>query len=361
MSSLQLSLTVLGALIMVGVVAYNAWITRRNEPRHGKKRASSPLAVDPSIEAILVDEQSHKSANEASAPSRWDAPDSDALSAPATSTDYKGKLDVLIDVITTLTVDMAVKGDFVLAAMPPSRRVGTKPFAIEGRNVQGGAWEPIQSTQTYSQLQAGLQLANRSGAINDIEFSEYVVKTQNFCDVIGAQPDFADMMEVVSRARELDQFGSPRDAQLSFTIRAVKAAWSVGYVQLQASKLGFVAGSLPGKMIVPSSTVGAGALLSLRIDTQAAMADDPEQSAVRDLRLELDVGHVSAAFTPYTRMRDIAETLCHDMDGALTDDSGVTLSPQTLDQIGQDVLALYAELASRDVPAGSALARRLFS
>lgn len=360
MSSLQLSLTILGALIMAGVVAYNAWVTRRSEPKHGKKRAGPGLAVDPSIEAILDDEQDSTQSDETKPSARWDLPDH-GLSATASSVDYKGKLDTLIDVITPLQLDTPIKGDFVLAAMPPSRRVGSKPFAIEGLNVVHEAWEPIQPSQTYSQLQAGLQLANRSGPINDIEFSEYVVKTQHFCDVITAQPDFPDMMDEVARARDLDQFASARDAQLSFTIRALKAAWSVGYVQLQASKLGFVAGSLPGKMILPSTKTGDSALLSLRIDSQAAMADDPEQSAVREIRLELDVGHVSAAQTPYTRMRDVGETLCREMDGVLTDDSGVRLGAATLDQIGQDVLALYGELMGRDLPAGSALAKRLFS
>jgi hypothetical protein len=361
MSSLQLSLTILGALIMAGVVAYNTWVTRRSEPRHGNKRSHKELAVDPTIEAILEEEQDTAQSDAPAVPSRWDLGSSAQIDVPATSTEHKGKLDAIIDVITPLNLDMPIKGDFVLAAMPPSRRVGTKPFSIEGLCIANETWGPVLPTQSYSQLQAGLQLANRSGPINDIEFSEYVVKTQHFCDVIGAQADFPDMMTEVQRARELDQFASACDAQLSFTLRATKAAWSVGYVQLQASKLGFVAGSLPGKMIVPPQAAGDAALLSLRIDAQAAMADDPEQSSVRDIRLELDVGHVAQSLKPYTRMRDMAETLCRDMDGVLTDDSGVALQPQTLDQIGQDVNALYAELSAHELAAGSALARRLFS
>lgn len=135
MSSLQLSLTILGALIMAGVVAYNAWVTRRSEPKHGKKRASPSLAVDPSIEAILEDEQDANQSDETTSSARWDLPDHGGLGASTSSIDYKGKLDALIDVITPLQLDTPIKGDFVLAAMPPSRRVGTKPFAIEGLNV----------------------------------------------------------------------------------------------------------------------------------------------------------------------------------------------------------------------------------
>ena len=43
--------------------------------------------------------------------------------------------------------------------------------------------------------------------------------------------DFPDMLDVVARARELDDFASQHDAQLAVHLRANGAAWSVGYVQ----------------------------------------------------------------------------------------------------------------------------------
>ncbi len=84
-----------------------------------------------------------------------------------------------------------------------------------------------------------MQLANRSGALNEIEFSEFIAKAQAFCDAVGGTPDFPDMIEEVARARELDQFASGHDAQLGFTLRARRAAWSPGYVQQHAARLGF--------------------------------------------------------------------------------------------------------------------------
>jgi hypothetical protein len=42
-------------------------------------------------------------------------------------------------------------------------------------------WEFAFSPDSrYSAFQAGVQLANRSGAINDIEYSEFVMKAQAF-------------------------------------------------------------------------------------------------------------------------------------------------------------------------------------
>ena len=180
-------------------------------------------------------------------------------------------------------------------------------------------WEHIQLSQQYVQLQAGLQLANRTGPINDIEFSEYIVKTQAFADIISAQPDFPEMITAVARARELDQFASAHDAQLNFTILADKAVWTVGYVQSHAAKMGFVPGSLPCKMVL-QSTNGGVPILTLRFDSQAAMADDTEQASVHELRMELDVTHVASQLNAYDRMRNTAIDLAAAIDGILTDD-----------------------------------------
>jgi hypothetical protein len=49
------------------------------------------------------------------------------------------------------------------------------------------------------------------------------------------------------------------------------------------------------------------------------------------------------------------------MDGVVSDDNGQTIQPQALDVIGADLEKLYDTLDSRDLAAGSPLARRLFS
>jgi hypothetical protein len=49
------------------------------------------------------------------------------------------------------------------------------------------------------------------------------------------------------------------------------------------------------------------------------------------------------------------------MDGVVTDDNGRVLQPEPMDGIGADLEKLYDTLDSRELSAGSALARRLFS
>ncbi len=343
MSQLQWGLIITGALVLLGVLVQNIWLARRNRPRQPEPApagmADAQGAREPTLDAHAFEDSGF------------------ALPVP----EKKPTLDALIDVIAPIALDTPVTGDAVLAAMPPTRRVGSKPFTVEGQAEGHLRWEFPVVGQRYVQLQAGIQLANRSGALNDIEFSEFVMKTQTFCDVLGGTPDFPDMRQEVNRARELDQFAGDHDAQLGFVLRARRAAWSPSYIQQMAAKLGFVPGSIAGRMVMPASASGVPPVLTLTFDAQAALAEDPTQSALRELNLSLDVAQVDRGERAFERMREVALSLANDMDGVVTDDNGVALPSEALDVIAAELEHLHDTLAQRELAAGSPLARRLFS
>ncbi|MCF8208322.1 MAG: cell division protein FtsZ [Rhodoferax sp.] len=346
MSNLQIGLAIVGGLILAAIVAHGAWTSRRNAPRQALPEAAANMQAESATEPALLD----------------DASLTPAIGLPAVP--KRAAMDSLIDVIATIALDSATasaSGEAAVAAMPATRRVGSKPFAIEGYNLATLAWEPPMTGQRYGGFQAGVQLANRSGPLNEIEYSEFVVKTQAFADAINGTPEFPEMLEEVARARELDHFASAHDAQLGFTLRALQSAWSPGYIQQNAARLGFIAGSLPGRMVLPASVVGAPPVLVLSFDPQAALAEDLAQSAVREIALHLDVAQVDRAEQPFLRMRDAATVLAQAMEGVVTDDLGQALAPASMDQISQELEGLYDTLAQRDLAAGSILARRLFS
>jgi hypothetical protein len=81
------------------------------------------------------------------------------------------RLDAGIDAIAPIVLEgqRVVSGDMAQVHMPTGRRAGSKPFQIEGMNADTQAWElPVPGT-TYSAFQAGVQMANRNGALNEIE------------------------------------------------------------------------------------------------------------------------------------------------------------------------------------------------
>jgi hypothetical protein len=77
--------------------------------------------------------------------------------------------------------------------------------------------------------------------------------------------------------------------------------------------------------------------------------------------LTLDVSQVERAEQPFVRMREAAAALAQAMDGAITDDEARPLAREAMDVIGSELEQLYDTLDARDLSAGSALARRLFS
>ncbi len=342
MSSLQVGLAIAGGLVLAGLVAHSTWSSRRHEPR---RAVSEPGDTKTVFEPITMPGGLGSAATLASASHLHDK---------------RLRIDPLIDVVVPLALDHVVSGDAVLANLPHTRRVGSKPFLVEGHNNATGVWEQAEPGARYDALQAAVQLANRKGALNEIEFSEFVMKAQAFADAMSASPDFPEMLHEVARAREIDQFASEHDAQLSVCLRARGAAWSPGYIVQQAARQGFVAGAVPGRMVLPG-VQPAMPVLSLSFDTQAALAEDPNEAAIFDITLSLDAPHVPREEDPFARMGQVALALAQDMDGVVTDDRGNRLVNEAIESIALDLSQLYDDLDAHDLSAGSPQARRLFS
>jgi len=274
------------------------------------------------------------------------------------------RLDALIDALVPLVLESPVSAEQVLAHAPASRRAGSKPFYIEGLDTESGEWEPLTPGHRYGELQAGVQLASRSGALNEIEFSEFVHKIEALAESIGARADVPDMLEVVARARELDAMAAPLDAQLSLTLRSNGVAWSIGFVQQVAQRAALVAGAVAGRWVLQAEEEGAPPLISLHIDARealAALGEAPQAAAVREAFLSLDVPQTPAVVEPFPVWHLLSKQLCDDLDATACDDQGQPITLHAFDQIGREINELYVRLEQLGVPAGSAAARRLFS
>lgn len=348
MSQLQWALLAAGAAIVAVVMAYNAWQMRRSKP-HDMSWPTEPASdIEPSLELsgdALLPELTEQVGG-----------DEDAVAW------QPGELSSLIDTLVPVVLEHPISGDAVCAAMPATRRIGSKPLSIEVQVPDDATWWRPQPGMRVCAVRAGLQMANRSGAMNEIEFSEFVSAVQRLADTVGGSPEFADMMTEVARARELDQFASQHDAQLGFVLRTQRAAWSLGFVMHAAGQVGFQAGSLPGRMVLPAADGSQERpVLTMVFDTQVALAEQPQDMTLRRLRLVYDVAHVPTAERGYERMCQVAQALLEPMDAELVDDGGQVLSASALAQIGHDVEQLCQALAERALTPGSRVARRLFS
>ncbi|NML14481.1 cell division protein FtsZ [Azohydromonas caseinilytica] len=404
--SLTLALSILAGLVLLALVVQSLWSARKSEPRRAEPTPAAPAAprMEPPLggdlaptpapmpmdSAELVDARRGGDpalaaagaavglAGEAVAPGvepvmgaavaetapvavQAEAAAPAPAQAPVPAVRRGPRIDALIDVIANLTLDTRVSGDLVLAHLPATRRAGTKPFLVEGLNAATAEWEPPQPGQQYRQLQAGVQLANRHGALNEIEYSEFVQKLQPFADSVGAAVEMPDMLEAVARAKELDHFANQHDAQLAVQLVARKAPWSVSYLQQATLKHGFVPGSLPGRLVLPGAEEGAPPVLVLAFDPQAALAENPNAVSVKLVSLSLDVPQTPEAEDPFGTWLRAMSALAAELEADLVDEAGRRVVPEAFEPIKSELEGLYRQLEGRDLAAGSAAARRLFS
>ena len=373
--SLGLALALLGGVVLAGVALHSWWTLRRSVPRVMGSSGVPADRVEPALNATTGSDATDAGNDAGNHASNDAKPDAKRDANPDTGPDTEPiplrlpqkrlpRLDALIDAIVPMALEAPVSGDMALQHLPPSRRAGSKPFYIEGLDTETGTWEPLQAGRRYGELQAGVQLANRSGALGDIEYSEFIQKVQAFADAMGASMDAPDMLEVVARGRELDSLASPLDAQLTVTLRTNAVAWSVAFVQQVAQRAGLVPGAVPGRMVLPADEEGAPPVLVLAVDAQAALAalgDNPQAAAVRSCTLVLDVPQTPAAAEPFPAWHLLGKQLSDDLDATVVDDQGQPLTLHDFDGIGREVNDLYARLEALDLAAGTPAARRLFS
>lgn len=349
---LQMSLLAAAGVFVAGVVAYNKWheykarksVERAFSSDHDDVLMNGPgeraepsldLGSVPDIKEPVLDEPTVQGTDP-------DVPASEL----ATSLVYP-----LIDVLVPLDLEIAVRGDKVLPVLQTLRHVGNKPIHYIGLAVSGD-WEPIRHGGVYTKLQAGVQMASRTTALNEIEYSELVSRLRSMSDEIGAEPQIPDMIEVMAEARNLHRFVAGHDAQLGVNLMSNGAPWAIPTLIGALEKQGFDVRP-DGRFVMPDGE--GGALFSL--STNVTLAEE----TTSQITLLLDVPCVAPSRDGFNAMIACARSLAARLDATVVDDGGQPLLDEAIAAINGQVLEFYEEMAQADIPAGSTRALRLFS
>lgn len=399
MSNLQITCVILGVIVIIAIFIYNYWYAVQHTPRKARLPEAAEQEArsdrkDPSLPKTHEAEHPHGASLGGALPDS-DSPQAAAFhgpagtpaSAAALAADYDPldqaldaeyrseasvtgratahedpqEMDALVFSITQILLDAPILGEAAMSAQPPTRRIGSKPLRIEGLNLQTKTWETPRPKATYGEFQMGVLLANRMGALNEIEFSEFIAKAQTFADAVGGSADCPDMIHEVARAREVDAFAAQNDAVLSFMVIAQRAAWSPGYINQLAKELGFDKTSSPGRLVVHAARPHSPPVLVLHYDPQAALADDLDHAPIHEITLTLDVPNVDRSENAFARLRSTVEDMADTMDGIVASPDGRPLPAMAMEPIASDLEQLYNALESRGIPAGSPAAQKLFS
>jgi len=393
MTDLQITLFGAGGVFIVGVFSYNKWqeykakksVERafstdhddvlmregespvadaqepvlRQEPRFDTAPAAPAVKAEPSFGApppvAVADAPVHAE------PSLGDASaESVPVAAPAAppvqevsaaSEQATSLVDPLIDCLLPLSLEAPVRGDKILPVLQTLRLVGNKPVHFIGLHVNGD-WEPITHGGVYTKMQGGVQLASRSTALNELEYSELVTRLRGVADDIGAEPEVPDMMEVMAEARNLHRFVAGHDAQLGVNLHTNGAPWAISTLLVALEKQGFDVRP-DGRFVMPDGD--GGYLFSLSTNVTLAEETTPR------LTLLLDVPCVAPARDGFGAMVACAKALVGRLDATIVDDYNQALSDAALAEIAGQVQEFYQEMDAADIPAGSTRALRLFS
>ena len=260
-------------------------------------------------------------------------------------------VDDLIDATIPIALEAQVRGEKILPAIQNLRYVGNKPVHFIGRHINGD-WEAIAHGGVYQTLLAGVQLANRSNPLTELEYSELLMRLRQITDSINAEPEIPDMADIINIAQSLHQFIVDHDVQLGVNVQSNGAPWEVNTLVAALTRQGFDLRT-DGTLVMQD---GEGEVLfSLSTNVpQAAPTTDR-------LTLLLDVPRVSLARDGYGALVSCARSLAMRLGGKVVDDSNQPLSEAALSDIAEQVAAFYAAMDAAEIPAGSSRAMRLFS
>lgn len=371
MTDLQASLIGIGIAIVVGVIAYNKWQEYRAK-KHVERAFSDPVddvlmksgvteAVPSRQEPVFdgfsaSDGKVEPSLGEPGLQQEEDAIEQNVgeRAIPPKTRDLP--VDELIDCEILLNLEEPVHSEKILPQLQSLRYAGNKAVNFVGlvEDAEGKSdWQPVFPGNTYTRLKAGIQMANRSGALNDIEFSELVARLRQVADAIGAEPEIPEMTEVTEKAKHLFQFVADHDAKLGISIRSNGAPWQVNTLNTALEKQGFEL--RPDGLFVMKDRESGLALFTLSTN------ELPASDIATRLTLLLDVPCVAPEKDGFAQMVQCAKALCVRLDGSLIDDGNQLLNDAFLDEIAEQVKDFYREMHDCTIPAGSVRALRLFN
>lgn len=357
MTELQASLMAIGGTIVVGVITYNKWQEYKAKKSVQKAFSSEhdDVLMNPATGADDTRHEPSLDGADASQVPVQEAQDSMSGLAPSEeiqrAVQKELPVDELVDCAIPLAIEAPVRGEKILPKIQTLRHVGNKPVHFIGQR-DDGSWEPVAHGGVYFGLCAGVQLANRSNALNEIEYSELITRLRQIADEIEAEPDVPDMTEVMSRARSLHQFVAEFDAQLSVNVQSKGSPWAINTLLSALERQGFDLRP-DGRLVMPDGD--GGVLFSLSTNVTLA-----EETTSR-LTLLLDVPRVAPLRDGFGAMIACAKMLASRLDGIVVDDSSQPLSDASLGEIASQVDAFYKQMDASSIPAGSTRALRLFS
>ncbi len=349
MSEFQLSLLTIGLVVVAGVFLYGQWQQWRFRRSMGK-----PL-VEPRAEVV----------HQVLPAENIDADSSDPLVAPPAVAEVADEMCGLLNDATDYVATFLLKSPLSVDALEIlwERRFDFgKSVNACGLNTSSGLWERMipDSPQNYRAFKLGLQLVDRTGAVNEVRLAGFHDMLNEIAAQLKVEVRLPPLAEALQRAQELDRFCADVDQMIGinlltssdrklFGTEVANAAEQVG-MSLQADGTFHLLDEQGATLFNLSASDGT-----------VFQYHTLNQSRADSLTLLLDIPRVNEPVRRFDEMVALARELEKLLRLTMTDDQRVALNDGALAQIRAQVAATADLMSTGHITPGSAQALRLFS
>jgi hypothetical protein len=282
-------------------------------------------------------------------PPTYAAEELDATGAPAAEVSSR------IDTVAVILADDPVMSE-QLQPLLDALETHATPTHVEG--IVDEQWHPIDTSprRSWRELRVGLQLASRKGAVSEEEIERFNRTIADFAGAVNAVSQREAPATAAARSRELDAFCADTDVEVAVNvIGQYGSTFAVPRVKALALDNGL-------------SETSSGELVRYAPDGYPGFTirkfDDPQAKHTATyytgLTFALDLPNVGEAPEVLTEMVRVAETFAAAFGGQLVDDNRKPLSEAGILSIRRSLEGIVQKMESHGIPAGSALARRLY-
>jgi len=360
MSDLQLSLLVIGAVVVCAVYLYN-WLQERSY-RRSVGQAFGAVHDDVLLKAGVESARTDGRLEPLIVPEAADAGEPDPPLAPRRDSREAGAgFDPLLDYVAGIEAGSPI-AESVIGELASKTAAFGKPSRMAGFDSQAGTWGEIGRGEggLYLRLQVALQLVNRSGPVSAAQLSAFCDVVKGCSDRIAATVVFPDANSALKRARDLDSFCAGVDIAVGVNVVAEGGSmFSGARIRELAQAAGF---RLEPDGVFHFFDSNHRTLFTLDNHEPAPFLPERIRAlSTKGLTLLLDVPRAAAGGDVLDRMIGIANEFAATLGGQLVDDNRAVLTETGLAAIREQVRTIQAAMEARGIPAGSPRALRLFS
>ncbi|WP_245727530.1 cell division protein ZipA C-terminal FtsZ-binding domain-containing protein [Nitrosovibrio tenuis] len=239
-----------------------------------------------------------------------------------------------------------------------------KPVRWLGQRVPDAPWEEI-TVQSYGKggythLKGCLQLVDRAGPVSEVNLSEFRDMVQNFSVRVNAIADCPDIPEAHAQALVLDEFCTEVDVMIGINIISRDGGALTGAkIRVLAESSGFKLGA--DGMFSYCNENNINVFFLANFEPAPFLPDTLRTLTTHGVTFLLDVPRVANGEIVFDRMMNLAGNFADTLGGVMVDDNRVPLSDSGIRKIKQQLVAIESMMLARNIPAGSAIALRLFA